>query len=60
MNSSVDFENQNIPYGLTWENSVAPIYDLYSDSMQSNSWAQFNIVLDILNTDLERKSKVTI
>ncbi len=40
-------------YGLTWENSMAPKYDLHSDSMQSSSWVQFNIVLGILNANLE-------
>ncbi len=52
----VDSENRKKSlYGLTWENSMAPKYDLYSDSMQSNSWVQFNIVLGILNADLEKK-----
>ncbi len=43
------------PYGLTWENSLAPKYDLYRNSMQSSSWVQFSIVLGILNADLEKK-----
>ncbi len=34
---------------FTWEHSMAPKYDLYSDSMESSSSVQFNIVLDILN-----------
>ncbi len=51
----VDFENKKNPYGLTWRNSIAPKYDLYSDSMQSSSQIQFNIVLCILNADLENK-----
>ncbi len=42
------------PYGLTWENSMALKYDLYSNSMQSSFWVQFNIVLGILNADLEK------
>ncbi len=50
----VDFENKN-PYGLTWENSMAPKHDLYSDSMPSSSWVQFNIMLGILKADLEKK-----
>ncbi len=44
-----------IPYALTLETSMAPKYDLHSDSMQSSSWVQFNIILGILNADLEKK-----
>ncbi len=47
--------NKKNPYGLTLENSMAPKYDLYSDSMQASSSKQFNIVLGILNADLQRK-----
>ncbi len=43
------------PYGLTWENTMAPKYDRYSNSMQSSSWVQFNIVLSILNADRDKK-----
>ncbi len=49
------FAAKKNPYGLTWENSMAPKYDLYSDSMQSSSWVQVNIVLGILNADIENK-----
>ncbi len=45
---------KKILYALTWENSMALKYDLYSDSMQFSSWVQFNIVLDILYADLEK------
>ncbi len=33
----VDFVNKKSPYGLTLENSMAPKYELDSDSMQSSS-----------------------
>ncbi len=57
----VDFENKNKSlYALTWEHSMAPKYDLYSDSMQTSSWVQFNIVLGIINADLEKKLLIRV